>query len=107
MRPLGIIGRELWERVWRAGAVWLIDRTDAETLLVLCEQMDERQALRAMVLRDAEWRDRAALRALDHQVMSGLAMLGFNPVDRARLGAVESQSSKLDELMAARRERTG
>jgi hypothetical protein len=99
-RPLGQAGRELWERVWTAGANWLAERVDAEQVLILCEQVDERQQLRVRVLRDNDWRDRAALRALDAQVMSGLSVLGFNPVDRSRLGAAEvvKRESKLDAL---------
>jgi hypothetical protein len=41
------------------------------------------------VLRDGDWRDRTALRALDAQVLDCLSLLGFTPVDRARLGFVE------------------
>lgn len=106
MRPLGIVGRELWERAWRAGAVWLADRSDAETLLLVCEQVDERQQLRVSVLRDGDWRERAALRTLDKQVLNGLALLGFNPVDRSRLGVAEVQTNALDEFMARRQQRS-
>jgi hypothetical protein len=99
-RPLGPVGRELWNRVWTSGANWLAEKVDAETVLILCEQVDERQALRLRVLRDGDWRDRAALRALDAQVIAALAVLGFNPVDRSRLGAAEvvKSESKLDAL---------
>lgn len=106
MRPLGIPGRELWERVWRAGATWLLDSVDSETLLVVCEQMDERQNLRMVVMRDANWRDRAALRAMDKQVVYNLSLLGFNPVDRARLVTLEPEPSALDDFMARRAART-
>jgi hypothetical protein len=106
MRPLGVIGRALWDRVWAAGATWLADRIDAETLLIICEQMDERQQLRGSVLRDGNWRDRAALRALDLQVMAGLGLLGFNPTDRARLAVAEVEPSALDAFMARRQKRT-
>jgi len=41
------------------------------------------------VLVDQDWRDRTALRALDAQVLDCLSLLGFTPVDRARLGFVE------------------
>jgi hypothetical protein len=106
MRPLGTMGLELWERVWKAGAVWLADRIDAETLLIVCEQMDERQQLRGRVLKTGDWRDRSQLRVLDAQVVNGLALLGFNPVDRARLSIAEVEPSTLDAFMARRQKRT-
>jgi hypothetical protein len=98
-RPLGTVGMEMWTRMWTSGAIWLAKNVDAESVLIVCEQIDERQALRAAVFRDGEWRTRGALRALDAQVMTGLAMLGFNPVDRVRLGVAEVRSeSKLAEV---------
>jgi hypothetical protein len=106
MRPLGTIGRQLWDRVWAAGAVWLSDRIDAETLLIVCEQMDERQQLRGLVLRDGGWRERAGLRALDAQVITGLGVLGFNPSDRARLAVAEVEPSALDAFMSRRQQRS-
>jgi hypothetical protein len=79
---------------------------DAEQVLMLCEQADERAALRVKVLRDGEWRERAALRALDAQIMDGLALLGFNPVDRARLGVAEvKRVSALDDFLAKKARR--
>lgn len=102
-RPLGSAGRALWDRVWSSGATWLSPATDGEQLLITCEQVDERQALRVTVLREGNWRERAALRALDAQIMDGLAMLGFNPVERSRLGVAEvSRVSKLEQLRASR-----
>lgn len=102
-RPLDNAGRELWHRVWTAGAVWLAERIDAETVLILCEHVDEREALRRVVLRDGSWRDRAALRALDAQIMSCLSLLGFNPVDRSRLGVAEVQApNRIERLLAKR-----
>jgi hypothetical protein len=105
-RPLGQAGRALWNRVWGAGATWLAELVDAEQVLILCEQADERAALRVKVLRDGEWRERAALRALDAQIMDGLAVLGFNPVDRARLGVAEvKRASALDDFLTKRQNR--
>lgn len=102
-RPLRETGRAFWDRVWSAGANWLAKNIDREAVLIICEQLDERQLLRASVFRDADWRERAALRALDSQITTGLALLGFNPVDRARLGVAEVRSeSRIDQL---RRER--
>lgn len=89
VRPLGQAGGAFWQRVWAVGFAWISPQTDIELLQMVCEQIDERQALRVRVLRDGDWRDRTALRALDAQVLDCLSLLGFTPVDRARLGFVE------------------
>lgn len=73
-RPLGRIGKALWERTWRSAGSAPVD---AEALLVLCEQQDERVALRVKVLQDNHWRSRSALRALDQQIAAGLSALGL------------------------------
>lgn len=74
-RPLGRVGADLWVKAWaQAGGA----PVDAEALLVLCEQMDERVALRVKVLREKGWRERAALRVLDQQVAAGLSSLGLS-----------------------------
>lgn len=107
-RPLGPAGRALWGRVWGAGATWLAELVDAEQVLILCEQADERAALRVKVLRDGEWRERAALRALDAQIMQGLALLGFNPVDRSRLGVAEvKRVSAVEDFLSRKKNRAG
>lgn len=98
-RPLGAAGRALWERVWTSGAGWISPGSDSEQVLITCEQIDERQALRVSVLREGHWRDRGALRALDAQIMDGLAVLGFNPVDRSRLGVAEVKRVSIVEQL--------
>lgn len=108
-RPLGPAGRALWERAWEHGSAW-IATTDLELLLVTCEQVDERQALRLRVLRDNDWRERAGLRSLDKCIQDGLGMLGFSPSDRARLGVAEVKvANALEEVRRRRSEnaRTG
>ena len=67
-RPLGEAGQALWERTWRAAH----QPPDGDALLVLCEQVDERQALRYRVIADGEWRERNCLRMLDAQITAGL-----------------------------------
>jgi len=88
-RPLGPAGENFWNRIWAIGFGWISQHTDIELLQIVCELIDERQALRMKVLVDQDWRDRTALRALDAQVLDCLSLLGFTPVDRARLGFVE------------------
>lgn len=102
-RPLATAGSALWERAWSHGKAWMAE-TDVELLLLTCEQLDERQALRLTVLREGDWRERAALRALDKAVQGGLSMLGFTPTDRARMGVAEvTARSKLDDIANRRR----
>lgn len=97
-RPLGAAGEAMWERVWARGRAWMAE-SDADLLLLTCEQMDERQQLRLKVLRDGDWRERSGLRALDKQIQDALSMLGFTPADRARLGLAEVKArSVLEEL---------
>jgi len=104
-RPLSTAGRELWERAWRSGRAWLAD-TDSELLLITCEQLDERQVLRESVLSLGDWRERAGLRALDKEIAANLAMLGFSPVDRTRLGVAEVKAqSALEEVRRRRAQR--
>jgi hypothetical protein len=103
LRPLGTPGRALWDRVWSAAAPWVSPVTDIELLQVLCEQVDERAALRVKVLSEGNWRDRSQLRALDQQVVTALSLLGLTPTDRTRLGIAEVQAqSTLERMRSAR-----
>jgi hypothetical protein len=104
-RPLGVAGLALWGRLWAAGAGWLSENVDSEQVLLVCEQLDERQALRLEVLRDKDWRARSGLRALERAITEGLAVLGFNPVDRSRLSVmapaeVKRGGAQLNDLTA-------
>ena len=51
---------------------------------------------------EANWRDRAALRALEAQIAELMDLLGLNPTGRRRL-TVQTEESPFDEL-ARRRE---
>lgn len=77
-RPLGAPGSQLWHRAWSERYV----KPDIESLLVLCEEMDERVALRVRVLKDGDWHERQALRTLDAQITAGLRHLGLDDVNR-------------------------
>lgn len=74
-RPLGRMGRELWGRAHaKAGHT----PVDVEGLLILCEQMDERVSTRIYVLENPDdYPAKAALRAVDRQIMSGITSLGL------------------------------
>lgn len=102
LRELLVEGRRMWDRVWTGGAVWLSPASDIELVQLLCESVDERVALRQVVLAGVgEWRDRVALRSLDDQIKSHLSALGFTPIDRTKMGVAEvRQESKLEALRA-------
>jgi hypothetical protein len=104
LRPLGSEGQNMWERIWQAGRAWISPTTDIEHVMILCETMDERVQLRAIVFRGGEWRDRVALRHLDHQITAMLSLIAFNPVERSRLGLAEVQAqTRIQELMTRAR----
>lgn len=100
-RPLGDAGYAMWDRIWGAGIQWISPQTDIELLLMTCESLDEREQLREIVQASGDPKDRRALRYLNAEITSNMSMLGFSPVDRARLGVAEvTRRSKLEELMA-------
>jgi phage terminase small subunit len=104
-RPLQADGMAVWLRVWDKGRIWISPGTDIDHVLLLCESYDERAILREKVMTENDWRDRVALRSLDHQIASMLSTLGFNPTDRTRLGFAEvKRESQLDKLIARRAE---
>lgn len=77
-RPLGAPGLALWNRAWRDS--WT--PPDADNLLQLCEQTDERVSLRVRVLRDGDRIERQLLRQIDEQVRKGVEALDLAGVDR-------------------------
>jgi len=106
-RPLGPEGRKMWERVWQSGRQWVSGGSDLDLVLLLCESMDERVALRVTVLRGSDWRDRVALRALDGQIATLLGQLAFTPVERSRLGVAEVRNATaLEKLVQERQGRS-
>lgn len=92
LRPLAVQGRLLWDRLWSP-------TVDVDLLLVTCEQIDERQALRVRVLRDNDPSERAGLRALDKAIQAGLTALGGSPVSAVaasgRLATLEAVRDRL------------
>lgn len=72
-RPLGSVGRKLWDEVHLLGDV----RGTIEPLLMLCERIDERVSLRVRVITSNNKDDRAGLRALDAQIDEALERLGL------------------------------
>lgn len=103
-------GQQLWKMIWESGCPWLREGSDSELIMLVCEQTDERTMLRDRMFRTGlEWRDRAALRALEKQIAQNLAQLGFTPTDRARLGVNGVTTDALQEFrdrVAAKRTQT-
>ena len=101
LRRLEESGLQLWHQVWSNQQTWL-KNTDIELLQIVCEQLDERDLLRAYVLENIEaWHERAALRALEKDIRDNMTQLGFTPQSRSKLGIQEVKAqTKLDELMA-------
>jgi hypothetical protein len=101
MGELGESGLRLWHEAWQLGRNWISTKSDYSLLLMTCQQLDERDILRAYVLENIEaWHERAGLRVLERDIASNLSALGFTPTDRMKLGLAEVKTvSKLDELM--------
>ena len=108
LRPLGSAGRAEWDRIWTAGPAWISVKMDIAVVQILCEDVDERTQLRYNVLKDTDWHNRPALRALSSEIIALYSLLGFSPADRGKMGVGEvRQSSVLDELRLKREQRTG
>jgi len=100
-RPLLTHGREMWNRIWETGYLWISPTSDYELCLMTCEMIDERWNLRVKVMQSDDARLRRGLRELDRVIISNLSLLGFSPTDRTRLGIAEvKKQSRLEELMA-------
>ena len=107
IEPLGLSGQGLafWGSVW--GCNWISQKSDYQLVLMTAEAISEREGLRDLVAREPEnSKARSGLRELERQIISQLALLGFSPSDRARLGIAEvKKESKLEELLRRKAER--
>ncbi len=105
-RPLEFAGKQLWNSAMTTGQSWIARNSDTQLLLMTCEQMDRRTDLIAKIQETDEWRLYRALHDLEKMISSNLALLGFTPTDRTRLGLAEVKTaSKLEELMARKEQR--
>jgi hypothetical protein len=96
-------GLDFWESAWSAG--WLNPVSDQTLTRIVAEQLEEREQLRERVLAEGNPRDRAGLRELERQLVSGLGQLGFSPAERSRLGLAEVKTeTKLEALMRRKAE---
>lgn len=106
--PLGLgnIGSEFWSQVLTEASGWISYKLDTHLLRIVCEQLEEREQLRQLVLEQPEKpRLRTGLRELEKAITSNLSTLGLSPTERARLGFIQVKAeSKLDELMRRKRD---
>ena len=98
-------GLAFWEAAW--GCNWISQNSDYFLVLMTSEGLSERDSLRALLEIDpGNYRARSGLRELERQIVSNLALLGFTPSDRARLGLAEvKKESKLEEIIRRREAR--
>jgi hypothetical protein len=101
-------GLEFWELVYNSGR-WISHTTDRTLVEITSDLIEEREQLRALVLDNPEdYRLRSGLRELEKSLTSNLALMGFTPADRSRLGFAEvKKENKLEELMRRVEERRG
>lgn len=105
MRSLGTAGKQLWDSVFGYGELWISNRTDSHFLMMVCEQLDRREDLRARLADSDDWHLLKQLNDLERLIASNLGQLGFTPAERTRLGLAEVKArSKLEEMMSRRRE---
>ena len=99
-------GLDFWFLVYEAGR-WISHTTDRTLVTISAELIEEREQLRALVLANPEdYRLRSGLRELEKALTSNLALMGFTPADRSRLGFAEvKKENKLEELMRRVEER--
>lgn len=104
---LGELGRAVWGQVLTEASAWVSFKLDIFLLGIVCDQFEERAALRELVIASPDQpRLRIALRELDKALVSNLATLGLTPTDRARLGFVQvKKEGKLEQLMRMQEER--
>jgi Spy/CpxP family protein refolding chaperone len=96
--PLERSAAEVFSQVLADGVHWL-GQTDSPTLVILREQLEEREQLRAIVMESGRNDDRKALRDLEKAIRETLSACGFDPAARTRLGLAEVKAqSKLEEL---------
>lgn len=107
-RGLSERGLEFWSLVYEEGR-WISHTTDRTLVEITADLIQEREQLRELVLASPEdYRLRSGLRELEKALTSNLALMGFTPADRSRLGFAEvKRESKLEELMRRAEERRG
>jgi hypothetical protein len=103
---LGLAGKRLWDRAWKAAITWLSPDSDGESVEEACRLADDLATARTRFRATTDPGDLRALVAASKQFTDALSVLGFNPTARARLGVAEvKRVSALEELVAKRQRR--
>lgn len=103
LRDLGIAGKQLWDSVFAYGELWISNRTDVHFLMMVCEQLDRREDLKARIATSDDWHLLKQLNDLERLIAVNMGQLGFTPAERTRLGLAEVKAmSKLEEMMSRR-----
>ena len=102
LRPLEWAGQQMWDSVFKAGELWVSNRTDVQLLQLVCEQLDRKVRIESYIVEHPdEWHMFKQLNDLERLIQSNLSLLGFTPADRTRLGLVSVKTkSKLEDLLA-------
>jgi hypothetical protein len=102
-------GLALWNQIFGAGELWISIRTDTPLVAQVCRQMDRRDELARLWWDDPTDRKmNMNLLETERAIVNGLALMGFSPADRTRLGLVSARTkSKLEEVLALRKEKMG
>src|SRR3990172_3706811 len=93
LEPLELPPAQTMATVLEVAITWLAS-TDAVSLSLLRETLEEREELRNLVMVGASRESRRDLRDLDKQIVAQLSMLGLDPTSRARLGLAVVKTSE-------------
>jgi hypothetical protein len=96
LRPLNDAGLAIWSSVPRPAAP-----VELELLQQLCEQVDERTALRALVIAEGDSADRRALRDLETSIAAGFARLQVSAASSAATTREQRLLAARDQLAVA------
>jgi hypothetical protein len=102
---LGAVGDSFWRLAW--SSPWLSHKTDYWLVLITAQNLDRRESMRALAEVSLDDRKLASsLVEIERVILSNLALMGFTPSDRARLGLSEvKKESKLEDLLRRKAER--
>lgn len=96
-------GADLWNRIWHEAITWISPHTDMASAVHACTLADDLDEARKEWRASMNPKDARVMIALGKQFMEALAVLGFTPTARSRLGVAEVRRvSALDKLMERR-----
>lgn len=104
-KHLQTAGRELWERAWGAGSLWLSPQTDYHAVEHAASIADMYADVFQIAQEDPS--DTSAVRSylnVAAEYSKALSLIGFDPCSRGKYGfaEVKKQASSLDDLRGQR-----